>query len=60
MKLKKHYRVYVVADDVFCAGIIQFDAYIAVLSKDGLALIVDGIVFESEEGFEGLSEGWIN
>jgi hypothetical protein len=59
MKLKKHYRVYVVADDVY-AGIIQFDAYIAVLSKDGLALIVDGIVFESEEGFTGLSEGWIN
>jgi hypothetical protein len=56
---KKHYRVYVVADDPHCCGLMQFDAYTALLA-DEFSLIVDGITFKSSDGFHDLQEGWIN
>jgi len=57
--MTKHYRVYVVADDNFCCGLIEFDAFAAVLT-DEFTLIVDGITFKSSDGFRDLQEGWIN
>jgi hypothetical protein len=55
---KKHWRVYVVSDDQ-CCGLVQFDAYTALLA-DEFSLIVDGITFKSYKGFRDLQEGWIN
>lgn len=58
--MTKHYRVYVVSDDSQCCGLMEFDAYFAVLSQDGCTLIVDGIKFKNSEGFRDLREGWVN
>jgi len=55
----KHWRVYVIADDPYCMGHLQFDAHTAIL-VDKYTLLIDGKKFKSSEGFHTLEEGWIN
>lgn len=57
--LMKHWRVYVVSDDSYCSGVLEFEAEVATLLNERI-LLIDGKKFISSDGFCDLREGYIN